>query len=78
MAKKVTKAVRLPKDVAQRVDDFAEKQEISEADALRRLIRSGLDSGGDLITRNANIMDLKSILAITLIFLTIEIGAMFV
>jgi predicted DNA-binding protein len=78
MAKKVTKAVRLPKDVAERVDDFAERQEISEADALRRLIRSGLDSGGDLITRNANIMDLKSILAITLIFLTIEIGAMFV
>jgi predicted DNA-binding protein len=78
MAKKVTKAVRLPKDVAQRVDDFAERQEISEADALRRLIRSGLDSDGDLITRNANIMDLKSILAITLIFLTIEIGAMFV
>jgi hypothetical protein len=77
MAKKVTKAVRLPKDVAKRVDDYAENQEISEADALRRLIRSGLPDDGNMVTRNANIMDLKSILAITLIFLTIEIGAMF-
>lgn len=76
MAKKVSKAVRLPKDLAKRVDVFAEEQEISEADALRRLIRSGLDSGGMLTTRNANMMNLKTMLAITLIFLTIELGAM--
>jgi hypothetical protein len=76
MAKKVTKAVRLPKDVAKRVDDYAETHEISEADALRRLIRSGLDSDGMLTTRNDSFLDLRSVLTISVIVLIIEAGAM--
>lgn len=43
---KIQKATRLPKDQADQVEEYAEQQEISEADALRRLIRTGLDVEG--------------------------------
>jgi hypothetical protein len=49
---KVQKATRLPKDQAERVEEYAEERDITEADALRRLVRIGLDEeeGGPIIT----------------------------
>ena len=44
---KVQKATRLPKDQAERVEEYAEERGITEADALRRLIRIGLDEEED-------------------------------
>lgn len=41
---KIQKAVRLPNDMAHWLVDYAEAREISEADALRRLIRIARDS----------------------------------
>lgn len=41
---KIQKATRLPKDEADRVAEYADEREISEADALRRLIRAGLEA----------------------------------
>jgi Flp pilus assembly protein TadB len=44
---KIQKATRLPKDQADRVEEFAERHELTEADALRRLIRTGLEEEED-------------------------------
>lgn len=41
--KKVTKSVRIPNDIAQRVEEYAEEHDITESDALRRLILYGLE-----------------------------------
>jgi hypothetical protein len=35
---------RLPTDDAERVDDYAENHDISESEAVRRLIRAGLNA----------------------------------
>lgn len=43
MADKVNKSVRLPADLARRVERYAEDREISESDALRRLVLYGLE-----------------------------------
>jgi hypothetical protein len=43
MAEKVQKATRLPADVAKEVEEYADARGITEADALRRLISSGLE-----------------------------------
>lgn len=43
MADKVQKGVRLPADLAQRVEQYASDHEISESDALRRLVLYGLE-----------------------------------
>jgi len=47
---------RLPDDDAERVDEFVENRDISQAEAVRRLIRAGLeverDDGDILDTRD--------------------------
>jgi hypothetical protein len=47
---KIQKATRLPKDQADRVQAYADRHEISEADALRRLIRVGLEEEEQVVT----------------------------
>jgi hypothetical protein len=47
---KIQKATRLPKDQADRVERYADQHDISEADALRRLIRVGLEEEEQLAT----------------------------
>jgi hypothetical protein len=44
---KIQKSTRLPKDQADRVERYAERRDITEADALRRLVRVGLDEEAD-------------------------------
>lgn len=43
MSDKVNKSVRLPSDLARRVERYAEDRNISESDALRRLVLYGLE-----------------------------------
>ena len=47
MTGKVQKGTRLPPDVAEAVEEYAEARGISEADALRRIIRDGLTKSGE-------------------------------
>lgn len=50
MAEKTVKSVRLSADVAREVEEYAEKRDLSESDALRRLVEQGL-AGGELEER---------------------------
>jgi hypothetical protein len=47
---KIQKSTRLPKDQADRVERYAERRDITEADALRRLVRVGLDEEEQVAT----------------------------
>lgn len=47
MTGKIQKGTRLPPDVAAELERYAEERGISEADALRRIIRRGLTTSGE-------------------------------
>jgi len=72
MAEKVPKSTRLPKDEADLLEAYAEEHELTEADALRRLIRSGLENEPDLLTRSADSMRMVHVAQLSL--LTVLIG----
>jgi hypothetical protein len=44
MAEKEVRSIRLPKPEAERVEQYADDAEMTEADAYRRLVRVGLDT----------------------------------
>lgn len=67
MAEKVPKSTRLPKDEADLVKAYAEEHELTEADALRRLIRSGLENEPELVTREAHGLKMVHVLQIILL-----------
>jgi hypothetical protein len=68
MAEKVPKSTRLPKDEAELVEAYADEHELTEADALRRLIRSGLEEQPELVRRKASSAPLDIInLLVTLV-----------
>jgi len=67
MAEKVPKSTRLPKDEADLLEAYAEEHELTEADALRRLIRSGLENEPDLLTRAAHGLATVHVLQIILL-----------
>ena len=69
MAEKVPKSTRLPKDEAELIEAYAEEHELTEADALRRLIRSGLENEPVLVTRNAQQMGTFANLVLTSVLL---------
>jgi len=43
MVEKEMVGVRLPKDTLERIEEYAERQDISKSDALRRMIERGVD-----------------------------------
>lgn len=57
MADKVQMGVRLPTDVADRVEEYAEQRDISKSDALRRLIISGLRDDPEQIDQLAEAVE---------------------
>jgi len=71
MAEKVPKSTRLPKDEAELVEAYAEEHELTEADALRRLIRTGLEEQPELVTRTVDSMRMVYALQIALLFMLI-------
>jgi hypothetical protein len=71
MAEKVPKSTRLPKDEAELVEAYADEHELTEADALRRLIRTGLEEQPDLVTRSVDSMRTVHALQIALLFMLI-------